>query len=55
MITCQAYLDRKAEKLVINNHVYVSKKAIRAGKVIFSDFVIMKVPQDSDIAITNKD
>ena len=45
---------RKAIQLVVNKHVDDSKKAMRAGKRIFSDLATIKAPQDSGIIITDR-
>ena len=37
-----------------NKHVDDSKKAVRAGKRIFSDLMTNKTPQDSNITMTNR-
>ena len=54
MIPCKACSVGKVEQFTINKHMKDSKKATRAGKRIFSDLVIIKAPQDSDITINNK-
>ena len=40
--------------MVINKHVDYSKKVTRAGERMFSDLVTIEAPQDSGIAVTNK-
>ena len=54
MIPCKGCLVRKAKQLVIKKHLDNNKKATRAGKRIFLDLVMIKVPQESGITITNK-
>ena len=54
MMPYKACSTRKARQLVVKKHVDDSKKAMRAIKRMLSDLATMKAPQDSGIAITNR-
>ena len=53
MMLCKACSVRKTRQFEINKHVDNSKKATRAGKILFLDLPMIKATQDSGI-ITNK-
>ena len=53
-MSCEACAIGKTRQLAVNKHVDDSKKATRAGEIIFSDLATIKVTQDSGITITNR-